>query len=293
MKEKCQKLLYHYTDILGLEGILGAQCLWATSIRYLNDSQEFKYGFGVLEKLVNERRKNFPVRNELYWSDLLQGKINPSTCEEVKAILYFSMLQLWPDLFEEFQICVFSLSAEKDLLSQWRGYCPPAGGYSIGFRFDLLNSFLIGRSYCLKQCLYHAKGQEDLVNRVIGKITEKFIERWRQGLKLNLHAILPDFLVDFTRVAARLKDKSFKEEKEWRIISNPIPVRDLEYRPGKAILIPFFKIHFEEAKSFPISEIIIGPGPDQELAKKSLQMFTRKNNLNIQINLSKIPYREL
>ncbi|MEU6190491.1 hypothetical protein [Nocardia sp. NPDC047038] len=42
------KQLYHYTDINGLKGILDSGEIWLTHMAYLNDSQEFEYGIGVM-----------------------------------------------------------------------------------------------------------------------------------------------------------------------------------------------------------------------------------------------------
>jgi hypothetical protein len=40
---KPKALLYHYTDQRGLLGILRSQSIWATHIRYLNDSSEYNH----------------------------------------------------------------------------------------------------------------------------------------------------------------------------------------------------------------------------------------------------------
>ncbi len=40
MTDTLPKNLYHYTDKLGLEGILENQTLWATNYQFLNDASE-------------------------------------------------------------------------------------------------------------------------------------------------------------------------------------------------------------------------------------------------------------
>lgn len=49
--------LWHYTDAFGLQGILQGQRLWATNIRFLNDSQEVWHGLklalGALSDLAS------------------------------------------------------------------------------------------------------------------------------------------------------------------------------------------------------------------------------------------------
>ncbi|MGA2673692.1 MAG: hypothetical protein ABSE99_10740 [Terracidiphilus sp.] len=51
---KPKDLLYHYTDQRGLLGILGSQNIWATHIRYLNDSSEYKLGLDIVKREVSQ-----------------------------------------------------------------------------------------------------------------------------------------------------------------------------------------------------------------------------------------------
>lgn len=39
------ELLYHYTSAEGVLGITSPDSLWATNIRYMNDSREFRAEF--------------------------------------------------------------------------------------------------------------------------------------------------------------------------------------------------------------------------------------------------------
>jgi hypothetical protein len=55
------KVLYHYTTTDALLGILQAGSLWATDIRFLNDSTEFTF---ARDLFVNElRRRAVRLRN--------------------------------------------------------------------------------------------------------------------------------------------------------------------------------------------------------------------------------------
>jgi hypothetical protein len=49
------KLLYHYTTLDGLLGILDKKELWATGISYLNDTSEFEAGKNALFDLMFSR----------------------------------------------------------------------------------------------------------------------------------------------------------------------------------------------------------------------------------------------
>lgn len=44
-----KELLYHYTTISGLKGIVESQSLWASDVRYMNDSAELQYIISLLK----------------------------------------------------------------------------------------------------------------------------------------------------------------------------------------------------------------------------------------------------
>ena len=96
-------LLYHYTDAGGLVGVLNSKCLWFSHLQFMNDSEEWSYGVKMLAKVVEE------------FTDIphLKGSVD-----------VVSNYNGFADHYS------FSLSENKDILSQWRGYCPK-GGYSF------------------------------------------------------------------------------------------------------------------------------------------------------------------
>ena len=51
-------LLYHYTTLTGLLGIVGSKKLWASDIRYMNDSAELKHSADLIRQEVQERLDN-------------------------------------------------------------------------------------------------------------------------------------------------------------------------------------------------------------------------------------------
>lgn len=45
-----EKILYHYTSVEGIFGILNNNKIWATNMFFLNDISEFKYTFDLFEQ---------------------------------------------------------------------------------------------------------------------------------------------------------------------------------------------------------------------------------------------------
>ena len=285
--------LYQYTSIDGVEGIVGKRSLWASQIHFLNDTQEFRYSVDILKRVLSERRKEYPItRLRAIGTSPL-----PSEPEKLLASFYNRLESIvLDDLFENIPIFIFSLSKRGDLLSQWRGYCPPGGGYSIGFRSELLIQFLKTRELYIEPCVYNEQEQESKVKQAVTEAGEVFsknpTDHQEQFEKAAKEGLI-HFFMDFYRIASILKHPSFEEECEWRIISKPIPNKHLLFRVKKLILIPYFPISFEGIEPFPIDEIIVGPVQEQRLAEFSLKQFVLQTNLKISIKTSTIPYREL
>jgi hypothetical protein len=294
-EEKPPEHLYHYTSIDGVKGILGENSLWASQIHFLNDTQEFKYSISIFEKVLAELQEELPKKTK--WKQAIEISA-PSISDPngVLAIVYGGMknLVLRPEL-EKPPICVFSLSKEGDLLSQWRGYCPPSGGYSIGFRSDSLIQFSKTHELYLEPCIYDRTKQEAIIKEAVTKIRDTTLKKWT-GPEVEIEEFISkhvvQFFIDFSRIASALKHPSFHQENEWRIISGLISNRNMEFRVRKSIMLPYFSISFRDFEPFLIDEIIIGPAPEQSLAESSLWQFILQKKLNISIKTSKIPYRE-
>jgi hypothetical protein len=287
--------LYHYTSIDGVKGVLDENSLWASQIHFLNDTQEFKYSISIVEKVLAELQKQLPERTLLEQAIRMQS---PSIADanDALAILYGSIksLILTPPL-DKPPICVFSLSKEGDLLSQWRGYCPPDGGYSIGFRTDSLTQFSKTHDLYLAPCIYDETKQETVVREAFTRICDIALKGWT-GSTEQIVRLVSDytfkFFTDFSAIASALKHPSFREESEWRIISRLIANKNMSFRVRKSMMLPYFSISFKDFAPFLIDEIIIGPTPEQELARYSLLQFVLQKKLNISIKTSTIPYRE-
>ena len=109
--------LYRYTSIGCLHGIIEGRSIWASMIHYLNDAAELKTAISICREILTKELRqtsDFAMKDVVgVWNAVLD------------------------DLLEETHICVVSFTEQPDLLSQWRAYCPPDGGYAIGFRTSL------------------------------------------------------------------------------------------------------------------------------------------------------------
>ena len=125
---KPEGLLYHYTDQKGLLGIIRDKCIWATHLRYLNDTSEGKIVFPVVLDELNSRVNSDAMMLSFGMQPLKRsGKIE---CEDEEILSQGVAMLSWVTSQDVF---VTSFSEKGNLLSQWRAYSGGSGGYSIGF----------------------------------------------------------------------------------------------------------------------------------------------------------------
>ena len=98
-----QRTLFHYTSHASLIKIIESEKLFATGIRYLNDSSEFRY---TEELFVKHIDSHFHIFDEKAKDWFLWLRKTLSAENELRGSAY-----------------VTCFTEEKDLLSQWRAYC--------------------------------------------------------------------------------------------------------------------------------------------------------------------------
>lgn len=270
-KTQPAEYLYHYTSIAGISGIVNSRSLWMTEISYLNDTQEFLYALSLFVQAVSKRRGVFKSPNVAIFFQRLFDVFTPSMVRS---------------------FCVFSLSQEPDLLSQWRGYCTQGTGYSVGFKSDLLIPLLEEQELLLAPCVYEPSEQRPLIETVLGEIEGNVaVEFVDPTATLNSSLLAP-----FEQIAPFIKHPKFNEEKEWRIVTkDPVGFKKLTYRVGRSMLIPYLDAKIDPASPdrFPIKRIVVGPSADQGLAMNSLTGLFAKSGFEVQITPSQIPYRSM
>ena len=192
------------------------------------------------------------------------------------------------------EIYVTSFTEMPDQLSQWRAYCQPHGGYSIGLRAKRLAG---PRDGCwLVRCLYDRERQENLVASIIDTVMEN-AERDRQlggsrDIVYREAYKLFGKLIPF--VATALKDEGFAEEKEWRLVHRAEFFNDMMcFRSVQSTIIPYYEHFFsEDHKELPIEEVVLGPTPHTKLASEALEsLLSTRGVRSVKVRSSAIPYR--
>ena len=274
------EILYHYTNAHGLCGLIDSKKIWASSYRYMNDSQEFEYGFDLIGEIY-PKPDIYPLHSNL---------ADYSFVEHLRK-------KKWD--FQSDCLFVASFSENGNLLSQWRGYAGPHSGYAIGFRKKELE----GGSALLVACEYEKAKQKSVLKKLIDNDLPVLRAQFENGLRQQGKREYPELTeyfkyVDLTvsKIAQEVisfKHESFFEEKEWRLVVGPknIQPERILYRPSGTEIIPYIEIVYEKS-SFPIECIIVGPGPHQKRNEVSLRQMLSSSEFNkVDVCVSDIPYR--
>jgi hypothetical protein len=278
---KSEKILYHYTSLEGLLGIIKSKSIWASSILYLNDSSELNNSIDLLNKILNSKNYLMPSpENWFRFINKLWENIN----------LLFSS--------EQYNFYVCSFSEENDLLSQWQGYCPRGIGFSLGFKFGNLKECAKGHGYKMKKCNYDEYKQKNKLGKVIYETFQKYANNITQNSKDSIEIdLFANFYMRFFELAPTFKHHKFKAEKEWRIIADPPHVKKIsdgiKFRSSQSMVVPYIEIPLpKEGDNLIINKIVVGPTHEPRLSKASVEMLLRAKNVRFdEVQYSTIPYR--
>jgi sulfur relay (sulfurtransferase) complex TusBCD TusD component (DsrE family) len=265
-------IIHHYTTQCGLLGIIEKKELWATKIHYMNDSTEFSVVFQMADEVLKNEESNAP--------DLSRRKQLANLMRTVTRAN------------REVNVCVVCFCKEWNLLSQWRAYSGGGYGYSIGFETKKLNSLASSSNFILGSCIYDKTYQQSIVKEIC--------DRFLGGSITDTDALISDFTDSIIELGAFFKSESFSEEAEWRLVSKPINARALHFRPGKSMIIPYWKLGLHDSSV--IEGVTIGPCPHMRLSLNAVFSLLLKENIGKPtgspptvlpvVRCSPIPYRD-
>jgi hypothetical protein len=286
------EILYHYTSQTGLKGMLNKRTIWASKIHYLNDSKEFRLALEL-------------ARNEL--TERIDAATSPVDCSRLE-LLRDSIYTI-----AEVNTCVCCFSALDDDLSQWRGYGGGDASFSVGFTREWFTRVkeTLGETLGLSliRCIYdpkeHQRRIKDAIDEFLETKAEKEPDYWDRSrshkepdrprtVKALPHAG-DDFATCLSLIAPEIKHKAFEGEKEWRLVAEKVSAHELHHRPGRSMLIPYYKIPIGDDDKFDsIRRIVVGPTPHPELSVASVKTLAKAAGLVIdrdKIETTSIPFR--
>jgi len=270
-------VLYHYTDASGLVGMLQSGVVWATDLRFLNDRQEQRHFCGASRSYV-----------ETVLSNDSASEAAKKLCIE---ILKYHLISSNDHRF------VFSLSADSDDLSQWRGYGRDGRGYTVG-----LNGPLIFKTaepddaqFGFAKVEYLHERQSGVISKIFDDILIELMKKTSNGIDENLiedAARWYDYAIE--NCSALNKHKSFVREGEWRVISviSEDEKDHIKVRSSGDRLVPYLDLYLAgEAEKLPVMSIGIGPGFAESDERHAVEALCRQHGYAPEIYFADTPYR--
>lgn len=268
-------------------GIVRTGELWATDVRFLNDTKELDVAIEAAREVVNKHL----IRSKRTHAVML-GK------EMLKTLR-----------FDAQSIYVFSLSESGDALSQWRGYCAAnESGYAIGFKFKDLQEWCDRNDLQLSPVIYGTElYKRDLIELadVYARDVENYFPAFEAG-EINEGLLLgyaSRFATQAIEAAPFIKHTGFSEEKEWRIVRRAKNLKDTpreQYRAGTYSLIPYIALAFPPQDFFASLGLVnVKPSAHADTAIEALKKFIQSQAVShgifetppLSAEISGIPYR--
>lgn len=277
-------LLHHYTNQHGLLGIVSTGEIWATSVSNLNDRKEFEYAKDLAESLISSCIKQEPDERKRRHLGYLRNAAAGAGIN----------------------ICVSSWSSRADDLSQWRAYSGTGTGYSIDLKGSSLREFAEAQNFILAACIYEPSAQERVLRSLIDADLAQNIER--EGShppegdheRYMLEQNGGSFCYHINRYASLFKHPGFAAEEEWRVISKPINVHRMQFRPGVSTIASHFRFSLRDGHEYQgeptirLDSVHVGPCPEPELARQTVRFLLAKHSPPLhhpEVIVSNVPYR--
>ncbi len=266
--------LFHYTDLEGVKGIFTSRTLWMSKFTASND---------ISEILLAIRHFQGFVQREASAHTTQEGDFLREAAEQLES-------------FRRTNICLASFCEEPDLLSQWRSYGNDGRGIALGFNSKRLVELAERNGLRLFRCVYDPAAHERIASDLVDLLLASFRGAPPDGPEAR-RALITRFNAMFLVVAPVIKDHRFVEEREWRLVSNPVPFdepRMIAVMKGNqaSVKLTVKLTGDSEGMSNMIPRVTIGPTLDPHNVSDAIDVLSQRNGFHISdIGISAIPYR--
>lgn len=311
------KCYYHYCGLDTLMAIVSNKCLRLCDLRKTNDHLERKWILEILENSLiqafEENEININLKED-YWYD-----------KESNNHLSFLVHMLKCYVDRSSYITCFS--KDGDLLSQWRAYGDNGKGVSIGFNKKLISKNSKKNNIHFENVLYNLDEQVEEV-KLAALNAINYMKNMYNTIPIRSNDDFNEFFIeefdafcevicdDLVEISCYMKNPSFKEEDEVRLIYSPYMTLEdnkdelsnyfnrrikfcnfilnpIDYFARDNQIIGFADLSFEKLVDRSIiKEILIGP--NCRVTKEDVYFLLSKYGYNIEdinVNHSESSYR--
>jgi hypothetical protein len=271
-------VVYHYTDVGGLFGIIKDKVLWANDVWFMNDTREARYGIELIDGVLDDIALDSPAAADT----------------RHRALALLDGIRQQEDLWRSYIAC---LSFVGDDLSQWRAYGSPRG-FSIGFDTAKLRSLCpltpeLGRP-TFRYVTYDETQQANNIAIQFNTATDQLSAA---PVDDELDAAALSFIASALELVPAFKHAAFSSEQEVRLhVYRAADVSDgLLFRPGAMGLVPYVEVDLKDPgtnTTSAIREVIIGPQSNELESQRSVKQFLAYQGLSdVEVRLSRVPLR--
>lgn len=299
LEVKSEDTLWHYTTGDSLLSIVESGKLYATQVSCLNDSTEIRYGSKLLRDayLEIQTKGSLPPEETHLLETLIKGLVDEPTAPSHAPSQWF----------------VTCFTKRKDDLSQWRAYSGGENGYAIGF---IAGGFFNRQNSLVVRVNYGEEKHKQVAANVAGATLRFFREGLDNGRAPGLQPIElmneadwkwkaweNEFLMEWQgwigRLAPMVKDPSFRDEDEYRVIHElqVTELPDLRFRQKQSLMSRHLPLVYPvpgtatESRRLPITEIVVGPSRHKELSSMSVRTFMQQKGYSVPVSVSTIPFQ--
>ncbi|EME67814.1 hypothetical protein H261_21566 [Paramagnetospirillum caucaseum] len=280
-----QSDLYHYTTIAGFLGIVDSMMFWATDIYYMNDTKELVYAGDIVNEVVEDALRGHKHSTEI--AGIFRGGIYNSQYANIFSI---------------------SFTESRDLLSQWRGYGGDSG-MAVCFAPAKLSRIAECNHMRLVKCIYDREQQVQIITELCERHIAEVTAAIEGGSRFSPEEAARSFFRDLCDIGPILKHPSFKDEGEWRMLSESydmvyngnLPWDRMGFRAGRSTIIPYLKVQLsvdyknddrDLRQDLGFHDVLIGPSAVAELPWRAVMAYLTARNVRYnQITPSGVPLR--
>ena len=179
------------------------------------------------------------------------------------------------------QTYVASFCEDPDLLGLWRAYCPSGKGYNFGYDWSGSRASLDG--VLAIKCLYNREEQEQALREVISFYKDRdpvLVREWFRQKGYPVDDSAPDRVLSSTLAywlymfSSILKDESFADEREWRVVwqlgQDDVP----SYRASRSgIMVPYVEVPLAHDGELELGTVTVGPRADIDEARQAAERW--------------------
>lgn len=263
--------LYYYTTTETMRYILSNGNIFATNMKYMNDSEEYLNGLKEVRDYILHAENEFKSSAEKKLSE-----------------------EVYLD-WREREVNSFSISftTARDLLSQWSMYAKESG-VSLKMEFENKDyKFLAYNDKGKKNINYQMRPQEVyyltkevLSEKEYNQTGKKIVEKMKRQFKKKKMLDYDDNIIQlWLGIAPFVKRADFGAEKEYRLVfefSNAISfIPRVDFRNEGSVIKPYLDISLKGG--WPVTEIIVGPGFNQNAVFDSIAYFLSKGQIKVPV----------